>query len=70
MNLKNNQITIRELLSEETSRAVLAKHFAAAIDTPAASLAGNLTLQSALLLGRRYLSGAQMQEILRELENC
>lgn len=70
MDLKNKQITIRELLSNQRAHSVLSRHFAAVVNSPMANRFGNMTLQNAMHMGRRYLSTTQMEQILAELEQC
>ena len=44
MDLKNNQITIRELMAHPQARAVLAKHFPQVIHLPIVTKSAGMTL--------------------------
>ena len=48
MDLKNNQITIRELMAHPQARAVLAKHFPQVIHLPIVTKSAGMTLERAM----------------------
>ena len=62
MDLKNNQITIRELMAHPQARAVLAKHFPQVIHLPIVTKSAGMTLERAMatrtLLGFIFKSSA------------
>ncbi|MDY3015049.1 MAG: hypothetical protein SOR61_07705 [Evtepia sp.] len=68
MDLRGNQITIRELLSHPGARQVLARRFPHVIDRPIVAHSGAMTLERAVKLGAAYVPKKVIQETLRELE--
>ncbi len=69
MNLKNNQITIRELMANPASNALLHKRFPQAMKHPLAVPAQSLTLAQTMEFARRYLPQSTINEVLQELKN-
>ena len=55
MDLKNNQITIRELMAHPQARAVLAKHFPQVIHLPIVTKSAGMTLERAMKLGAAFV---------------
>lgn len=68
MNLKNNQITIRELMANPAAKALLLKHFPMAMRHPLAAPAENLTLAQTIEFARVLVPQSTIREILRELQ--
>ncbi len=68
MNLKNNHITLRELLAEPKAKAVLERRFPEAIHLPIVAMSGNLTLERILKLVSAYVPQQTIQETLQELQ--
>ncbi len=68
MDLKNNQITVRELLNNPASKKVLERRFPEAIGLPIVSMSGGLTLERALKLVAAYVPQNTIQETIRELQ--
>jgi len=69
LNLKNNQITMKELLANPAAKALLQKKFPSVMNHPLAAAAGTITLAQAIELARVYAPRVMINEILRELEN-
>ena len=68
MDLKNNHITVRELLDNPASRAILERRFPEAIRLPIIAKSGSLTLERAVKLVSAYISQQSIRETLRELQ--
>ena len=68
MDLRNNQITIRELLANPASRQVLARRFPHVINRPIVANSGAMTLDRAIKLGAAYVPKKFIQDTLRELK--
>ena len=68
MDLRNNQITIRELLADPAARAVLARRFPHVINRPIVAASGAMTLERAMKLGAAYVPKKFIQETLQELQ--
>ena len=51
MDLRNNQITVRELLADPKARQVLARQFPQVINRPIVAKSGSMTLDKAMKLG-------------------
>ena len=68
VDLKNNHITVRELLNNPASRAVLERRFPEAINLPIVAMSGSLTLDRALNLVSAYIPKNTIQETIRELQ--
>ena len=69
MDLKNNKITVGELLADPRARAVLARRFPHVIGRPIVSASGKMPLDRALRLGAAYVPKSFLQETLRELQS-
>jgi hypothetical protein len=68
VDLKNNHITVRELLENSASRAVLQRRFPEAIGLPIVATSGSLTLERAIKLVSAYVPQNVIQETIRELQ--
>ena len=66
MQLRNNQITMGELLADPQARQVLGRRFPQAIGLPI--VAKTMTLSTAMKLGAAYVPRSAIQAALRELE--
>lgn len=69
MDLRNNQITIRELLTDPQAKAVLARRFPQVINRPIVAKSGSMTLEKAMKLGAAYVPKKVIQEALGELKS-
>ena len=67
MDLRNNQITVRELLADPKARQVLARQFPQVINRPIVAKSGSMTLDKAMKLGAAYVPKRVNQETLHEL---
>ena len=67
LDLRNNQITIGELLAHPAARQVLAHRFPQLIGRPIVMAAGSMTLERAMKLGAAYVPRKLIQETLEEL---
>ena len=68
MELKNDQITVAELLNNPKSRAVLQKRFGKWMKSPLVQAAGTLTLAQVIELTRAYVPKKDVEEALQELK--
>lgn len=68
MNLRNNQITLGELLDDPQSRAILQKNFGDLLSHPLLSKARNMTLAQILDLGKKQLQPQVVAQTLAELQ--
>lgn len=68
MDLRNNHISVRELLENPAARAVLEKRFPESIHLPIVAMSGSLSLERALKLLSAYIPQKVIQETLRELQ--
>lgn len=68
MDLRNNQITIRELLENPASRDVLSRRFPHVIHRPIVTSSGSMTLERAAKLGAAYVPLQFIRETIRELQ--
>ncbi|MEG2000581.1 MAG: hypothetical protein RR053_04210 [Evtepia sp.] len=69
MNLKNNHITIRELMENPKSREVLRRRFPLIINLPIVASSGSLTLECAMGMAAAYVPKNALEDTVRELEN-
>ncbi len=69
MNLRNNHITVRELLENPASRAVLERRFPEAMRLPIVTMSGSLTLERAMKLVSAYIPQKTIEETIRELQS-
>ena len=68
MDLKNQSITLRELMAEPRSKAVLQRRFGPLLRHPMAGMAMCLTLGQLCEMSRGKLPPQLVQDTLRELE--
>lgn len=68
MDLRNNQITIRELLAHPGAKKVLERRFPHVVGRPIVAASGAMTLERAMKLGAAYVPQKILQETLRELQ--
>lgn len=69
MDLRNNQITIRELMANPAARKVLARRFPHVINRPIVASSGGMTLERAIKLGAAFVPKQFIQDTLRELQD-
>ncbi len=67
MNLKNNRITLGELLDNPASRAVFQRRFPTLLKHPLVELARKATLEQAVAFSRGRLPLNEINETLAEL---
>jgi len=67
VDLRNNHITVRELLDNPASRKVLERRFPEAIRLPIVTMSGSLTLERAIKLVSAYIPQTVIQDTIREL---
>lgn len=68
MDLKNNRITIRELMNHPGARAVLQRRFPQFMNLPIVATSGNMTLEKAVTLAAAYVPQAILRETVQELQ--
>lgn len=68
MNLKNDQITVRELMADPRSKAVLEKRFGQWMKHPLFGAAQTLTLEQLTGMAKVYLPQKLIQSTLEELK--
>ena len=68
MNLRQNQITVKELLADPRSRAVFENRFGKWMKHPLLGAAHSLTLAQLMDLAKVYLPQSVIRETLEELQ--
>lgn len=68
MDLKNNQITVGELLDHPGARSLLAKRFPMVMKKPLTGAARTVTLEQLLAFVSPYLPGLVVKDTLKELK--
>ena len=68
MNLKNNRITVGELLDYAPAKAVIQKRFPMVMRHPMVGAARSLSLRQLAEMAAVYLPQKTIQDTLRELE--
>ena len=68
MNLKNNQITVGELLDYAPSRAVFQKRFPTVLRHPMVGAARTVTLEQIIAFAGAYIPKKTSQDTLEELK--
>ena len=69
MNLKNNQITVGELLDYPPAREVFQKHFPMVMRHPLLGAARTVTLEQVIALAGNKVPQKKIQETLSELRS-
>lgn len=67
MNLKNNKITVGELLDNPRSRAVFKKRFPMVMSHPLLGASRTVTLEQLISFAENYVSKKVVEETLEEL---
>lgn len=70
MNLKQNKITLGELLDHPGARAVLQRRFPMVMKHPLAGAARTITLEQLLSAAQTYVPPKKLDEILNELRQA
>lgn len=68
MDLRNNQITLGELMDHPGARNVLRKRFPKIVQKPLGNAARTVTLEQLLAIVGPYLPGILVNDALRELK--
>ena len=68
LDLRNHQITVRELLSNPGARSLLQREFPMFINSPMLQMAQNMTLQSVLYIAKGNIPQSKLQQVLKQLE--
>ncbi len=68
MDLRNNQITLGEVLAYPPAKAVLARRFPLVINRPIVANSSGMTLERVMKLGAAYVPKKVIQETLQELK--
>ncbi len=69
MDLKNNKITVGELLSYAPAKAVFQRRFPMVMRHPMLGAAKTVTLEQVIALAGNYIPQKTIQETLNELRN-
>ena len=69
MDLKNNRITVGELLDNERSQAVFQRRFGKWMKHPMVTAGRSLTLAQLMELAKIYVSPKVIEETWKELKN-
>ena len=67
MDLRNNQITMGELLEEPRARELLSRRFPQLVGRPIVYASRGMTLERAMKLGAAYVPQAYLRETLEAL---
>ena len=70
LNLKNNRITVGELLDDPRSRAVFQRRFGHLLRNPLVEAGRSLTLEQLIALAGTKLPRKVIEETLEELKKC
>ena len=70
LDLKNNKITLGELLDHPNTRAVLQKRFPMALKQPLMGAARTVTLEQALAFAQAYVPPKKLNEALNDLRRA
>ena len=68
MNLKNNRITVGELMDYEPAKAVFQKRFPMVMRHPMLGAARTVTLEQVIAVAKGYVPEKKIQETLNELQ--
>lgn len=69
MNLKNNRITVGELLDHPGAKAVLVRRFPLVMKKPLTGAARTVTLEQLVAFVSPYVPGRIIEDTIRELKN-
>lgn len=69
MDLKNNKITLGELLDHPGARSVLTRRFPMVMKKPLSGAARTVTLEQLLAILAPFLPGMILNDTLKELKN-
>lgn len=69
MNLRNNNITVGELLDDERSRAVFQRRFGKWMKHPMVAAGRSLTLAQLMELAKVYIPRKTIEDTWKELKN-
>lgn len=67
MNLKNNQVTVGELLDYAPAKAVFQRRFPMVLRSPLVGASRSITLEQLLSLAENYVPRKKVEETLAEL---
>ncbi len=67
MDLRDNRITVGELLEDPRSKRVLTRRFSKAIHLPIVSNSGSISLQRAMKLVSAYIPQKEIEATVEEL---
>lgn len=70
MNLRNNQITVGELMDYAPARAVFQKRFPTVLKHPMAQAARTVTLEQVIAFAGGYIPKKTIQDTLEELRKA
>ena len=68
MNLKNNRITVGELMDYAPAKAVFQKRFPMVMRHPMLGAARTVTLEQVIAIAKNYVPEKKIQETLSELQ--
>lgn len=68
MNLKNNRITVGELLDNPASKAVFQRRFPMVMKHPMLGAARTVTLEQLIAFAKSYIPSQVIQDTLQELK--
>lgn len=68
MDLRNNQITVAQVLANPEARALLEREFPGLLRHPLLQRAGNMTLAQVLRLASGMIPAQKIQSLLSELQ--
>ena len=68
MNLRNNQITVGEILANPQARTLLSLEFPMVRGSPMRARARNMPLQNVLFYARRYVPQQKINQVLAQLQ--
>ena len=68
MNLKNNRITVGELMDYEPAKAVFQKRFPMVMRHPMMGAARTMTLEQVMAVAQPYIPKKTIQDTLEELK--
>ncbi len=68
MDLKNNQITVGELMKNSKARAVLEREFKEYAHSPMIKMASRMTLSKLLEIAKKHVEPQRIKSVLNEIE--